>query len=570
MKIKIASVTVLFDKEEARSRWGRGENVLQYELNEIMRHFGAGVQWIERLDEQALSSTDVLLAALEAQDERTTRILLQYIERGGIVISYGGLSALADRFGYREIATDVGYACLPQEMARSSRPLRYLRAKPWIAREEAGNAVLSGHNQLKAISPDGKPIAAALLRLELGLGCVERWAIDIPQTIVHFQQGSKPVIEDGIPAPDGSANVDEGILKADDGVEMDWDFDRLVTDADAPYFAYPYADYWKEALFEHLLQKVTERGLTLPFVGYWPEGVRGVALLSFDSDDNMDEQGSTTLDVLQTHGVRTTWCMLEPGYTNETYKRATVEGHELAYHYNARIQEGYVWSEDEFQRQLIGLRSKVPNPAIISNKNHFTRFEGWGELFRWCEAAGIECDQTRGPSKRGNVGFLFGTCHPYFPIALADEQNRIYHVLEVGFLTQDLNVNAATSDRSIISPLFEEVAAVEGVAHFLFHQRHIHRFEQVRAALAEVVSEARKHGYEFWTSMQINAWIRTRASIRVKAVTPEGNITCENNIRGAVIWTPIPDYEGSQAVTEPGIEKKFGVWCKKTVLPQTH
>jgi len=80
----------------------------------------------------------------------------------------------------------------------------------------------------------------------------------------------------------------------------------------------------------------------------------------------------------------------------------------------------------------------------------------------------VKCDQTRGPSKQGNTGFLFGTCQPYFPISWFNEHNRFYDVLEVGFLSQDLDIGT-WADRSVVKPFLEQVYAFEGVAHILFH-----------------------------------------------------------------------------------------------------
>src|SRR5690606_27580886 len=120
--------------------------------------------------------------------------------------------------------------------------------------------------------------------------------------------------------------------KADDGMELDWDFDRKQTETGMPYFAYPYADYWRQVLLSHLIRCALAKGLTLPFISNWPEGTEHVALISFDSDFNRNETAATTLDELKELEVASTWCMIEPGYSSDIYERVLKEGHELALH----------------------------------------------------------------------------------------------------------------------------------------------------------------------------------------------------------------------------------------------
>jgi hypothetical protein len=378
-------------------------------------------------------------------------------------------------------------------------------------------------------------------------------------TIVGLQQGTGPVLEDGTPAADGTGNLNDGLLKAEDGLEMNWEYDRKTTETGMAYFAHPYADLWREAVISHILGRMVEKQKPVPFSDYWPEGIDRVAMISHDSDRNFDEDAVTTLQTLATAGIHSTWCMMKPGYSAWLYEKVEGEGHELALHFNSNINEGGRWDLADFNRQFKWLRDTVQG-KVISNKNHFTRFEGWGELFQWCEACGIESDQTRGPSKSGAAGFLFGTCQPYYPMAWSNEANRIYDVLEIGFLTQDI---PQFTDASVIVPFLEEVEKVRGVAHFLYHQGRIHSSPEVREALLQTVHIAKERGFTFWTGGQINSWERKRRQMRITGMDEKGNVIIteydEHGAEKAVFWRPILSEE------EPGseqlIKERFGIMC---------
>lgn len=559
--MRIANIGVLIDQELSEKRWKFGMNVFEAYIEEILSHAGLPYRRLDNPEQAIKENPDVLIVALAEENDKTAKGLFEYVEQGGHLISYAGINYLAKELGCFECAADpIGYASLPEDMMQSNVQLRYLRARPWRS-SELFDILPDARGTLRNGGKSGAEAGAALLKLAYGQGTIERWSVDIPSTVVRMQQGSAPILEDGIPAEDGTGAVNDGILKADDSMELDWNMDRAYTERGSRYFEYPTADLWREALIGHLLRKATSLGLTLPFVGYWPDGIDQIALISHDSDLNIDDSAITTLQVLKECDIQSTWCMIEPGYSPEVTEQIKEAGHELALHYNALTAQDGLWDSDEFKRQFEWLKQSADLERIHSNKNHYTRFEGWGELFEWCESAGIEADQTRGPSKKGNVGFLFGTCHPYFPISYFDQKNRLYNVLELGFLTQDVE-HPSFSDYSVIHPFLDQVSRVEGVAHLLFHQVHVHEQQDVRDALRRVVREAKEKGFVFWTCEQINDWERARRRIELAGVDELGDIVVHHKLDQAVVWVPVPDgHDSSKPLT-----KKFGVYCWKKVL----
>ncbi len=516
----MAKVALLLDLDEARRRWRLGLNVFEAYAEEVLLQAGIPFKRIESVEQlsSGAGDYDIVVAALVGEDEEAASRLFAFMKRGGVIVALANVNMLARRLGYgAAVRMDCGYARFGDGYPKAEA-VRFLGAVPWqqhsagrpdaVRYDDAGLEEEFGH--LCRERPDGVPAGAALQRFRIGAGWLERWAVDIAGTSVCMQQGIAPVLKDGPPAPDGSAPIDDGLLKADDGFAMDWTHDRVVTDTGIPYLPHPYVDYWRELFAGRLIGMALERGLSVPIVDYWPAGIEQVAMLSHDSDLNGDANAEAALKLLAECGVRSTWCMIEEGYSSDMYRRILEAGHELALHYNAVEGDKGKWAEEEFVRQLSWFAAATGLPGAVSNKNHFTRFEGWGELFEWCEKYGVKSDQTRGPSKKGNVGMLFGTCHPYFPMAWSTERNRIYDVVEIGFLTQDLDLSERWPDSSVIVPFLDRVQSVSGVAHFLVHQIHIGNHESVRDSVRRIVHEARRRNFTFLTGKEINDWLRVR------------------------------------------------------------
>lgn len=559
--MELCNIVVLMDKSvEFRRAKYRIDSFERY-LDEILSKHRVAYQIRNSLDDALLLSPDILVAGIMEESLSESSKILAYVQGGGVVVSYGGLQSLARELGYAEKRKIItGYAKFPEY----EQPLRFFSASPWSKVSNQTEKTYDKYGSLHAVSPNGDYSGDLLLSISEGRGFIERWAVEIPGTIVTLQQGSGPVWGDGVDSPDGTIMIQDDILKADDRCAMDWEYDRLTTETNQCYYAYPYADWWSDIIVGHLIRIALRLGKNIAFLDYWPVGIPAVAAISHDSDLNVDEHASTTLEVLEKLGVRTTWCMMEPGYSEPFYEEMKQREHEIALHYNALELDNGFWDEEEFARQANWLRQAAGIHRISSNKNHYTRFEGWDELFKWCERSGIESDQTRGPSKQGNIGLLFGTCRPYFPISDVAEGNRLFNVLQIGFLSQDLN-HPQLYDSSVINPFLDIVLEVEGVAHFLFHQAHIHNHQVVRDAMALVVEGAKERGYAFWTIDEINKWERTRRQAWVVGFDKDDRPL----LKGAPLPHPVKIFvplSQSNREDECDVEIRFGIKCKTYIV----
>ncbi|MHA1681989.1 MAG: hypothetical protein ACTSUE_13705 [Promethearchaeota archaeon] len=350
----------------------------------------------------------------------------------------------------------------------------------------------------------------------VGSGVALSFNIDVASTVRHIQEGLY-VDRDGIPPPDAMSPIDDGILKAEDGLVLDWTRDRRIVSKKekVPAFMIPVADCWKRLLRACIERVADETGCPIKRIDYWPDGAKFVTLISHDSDGNNEKLAASFLKEINSHGIRTTWCLQEPGYSKKLCREIASAGHELAFHFdaisdamkagieNASMSMKKLFTTAEFERQLLSVKKYGGLDTLYSNKNHYTRWEGRNEFFEWCERAGIRVDQSKGPSKCGTQGFPFGTCHPWQ--ALNDE-GELIGCLEICFMSQDFSLQGP-ADTGI--DLLEAVKRINGVMHVIFHPAH-HDKPVVTGLMRAFINDARRLGGKFMTSREIGEWTFAR------------------------------------------------------------
>lgn len=445
--------------------------------------------------------------------------LADWVKQGGALVGIGGTSGLNDVFGVTgESPLAEGW----MKVVASDHPITAgLRSSLHVF---GGYGVKRGTaTPLAEVETANRASrGSAILENRFGKGRAVLLAPDLLFSIVHVQQGL-PVLQDGKPPPDDSAPINEGILKAEDGLVLDWARDRTPLEPDkGPVFLEPVSDELREIVLRSIFHVAREQGIALPVLWYWPRGLKAVGHVSHDTDGNDPQKAAALLEVMDRAKVKSTWCTLYPGgYPKAFYGTLAEQGFEIALHYDAMTGARETsWSKENFLLQHRWLMEEAGLRHVATNKNHYTRWEGRLDFHRWCEEVGIHSDQTRGPSKKGTIGFPLGGSQPYFPLDDEASPPRFLKVLEVNMLTQDLVV---VCPAEYGTPLLDSALRHHGVAHFLFHPAHIQK-PNVADALCGLIDYGRARGLEWWTSEQIHQWEILRRDVEVR-FDPSGSFT---------------------------------------------
>jgi hypothetical protein len=487
-------------------------------ISEILSHAGVPFRVLdaEELGESLTDDLKILLTAGEAQlEEPTQNAIKSWVQNGGQWLSLGSLCGLEDVHGARAIP--FGTATRPNFYPVSNLGEGYLQPSGAHSITSGAPLPLHFYNGIQIETPSqsaqvlahaldshGRATQAlALIENEFGKGRCVLLAPDAIGAIIRIQQGTT-ITADGVPAPDGSGPTTDGVLKCDDGLVLDWHFDReeIPGAGGLKGFLQPIADQWRELVLRAIFYLAQKAEVALPVLWLYPRNLPAMAHMSHDTDGNLLERGEKLLAVMAQAEIHSTWCVILPGYPREFIEKIKAAGHELSLHYNALE---HPWSEAEFAAQSRELR-ELFGETPVSNKNHYTRWEGGTEFFDWCAKESIWLEQSKGPSKPGEIGFPFGSAQLYFPLA---DSGEIHSVLEQPLHSQDLII---VSPPELIPPLLDAVEKHHGVLHLLFHPAWM-ATEGVPEALLDSVAQAKARGMEWRTARWFNDWERARRAV---------------------------------------------------------
>lgn len=549
------AIALVVDSGAQPVRWPRvSPNFAGLYATEILGHAGLFFDTVDRAQipsqiaahRLAILPWDMSLSG----PERTA--IAEFVSSGGCLLGIGGTSGLDEVFG-----------CSSGEPLAAGRLLPVGPSHPVTSHVQIPIPVFAGRGLRRHT---GRTLAAlagsnsepgervdAVIENCFGRGLALVIGPDAVWSILHIQQGT-PVEPEKV----------EGIVDVEKGAVLDLQHDRQRLDTDDlatlqghmwdgspddPRLAFfePMADNLRELLIRGVLHLCHQRGIVLPMLWYWPGDLRAIAHMSHDSDGNAPPGADRLFKIVNELGLQTTWCIQYPGgYEKDFYPRLREQGCEVALHFDAQTRKEHTcWSRDNLSFQHDWLQRETQLDKIGSNKNHYLRWEGRLEFFRWCQSVGIELDETKGPNYGAMNGFPFGGCHPWFPMDDEAPGGSAIDVLEVNLMTQDVVYRCPPS----FGKAFADKALERGgVSHFLFHPGNI-ALPGVEPALREIVAYARSKGMQWWPAERINAWERARRGVTCRAVEGGFTFSSASHLPNACLLFLDP----CEPVREPGL-----------------
>lgn len=178
--------------------------------------------------------------------------------------------------------------------------------------------------------------------------------------------------------------------------------------------------------------------------------------------------------------------------TKEEAEAIAANGHECSLHYNFIDNFGtFAFTEADVKDQADDFY-RVFGFHPVCTVNHWCRWTGWAETAKWMLAAGGKADNSfihhplppMNPANR--LGFVFGTCFPFYFYDDYKNENRKINFLEepitayeVGYSASDMN------DFDIVHKVIDIAAKYHLVMDMFYHPVNVYNHPACRSAIEE-------------------------------------------------------------------------------------
>jgi hypothetical protein len=370
----------------------------------------------------------------------------------------------------------------------------------------------------------------------------------VGQTLQLMQYG-KAVECDSIGPSDGSAQLDNGILRAEDGTVLDYERDRhRVEGCDTPFFGYPHSDAVREMLIRAIVQSIDARGLSTPIFWQWPRGVRGTAMMTVDCQEFDREHVNTLHRMLAMFGAPATWMIALPGYSVDVYRAMKAWEHEVGLLY---LTEQLGWSDEKFKMQWTALSRLSGQSGLNAARAYDGRWRGFKRFYEMCEIGGARASLSKGGRQPGTSGFLFGTSHPFVPARKDGSPSLVtempYSAYNPGLVTPD----------PVCEMLVYRTSSRYGCFHFSIPSNSI-ASPEAAGSLRRILSVCKQARLDFITPEQVHRYERGRRQLRVtqKLLEDEGTLVISSDVEMAGLAILIngsrlsAEYRGKEMIVE--------------------
>ena len=180
--------------------------------------------------------------------------------------------------------------------------------------------------------------------------------------------------------------------------------------------------------------------------------------------------------------------------TQEEAEAISANGHECSLHYNFIDHfDPLAFTQEDVQEQADAFYETYGFHPICT-VNHFCRWTGWTETAKWLRAAGGRADNSfahypfppMNPTNR--LGFVFGTCHPFYFYDDYRGENAKIDFLEEPITAYEVGYSASdVTDFDTVHKVIDIATRYHLVMDMFYHPINVHNYPACRSAIEEAL-----------------------------------------------------------------------------------
>lgn len=472
--LKFARIGLVIAEEDIYAPW--------YE--ESMRILGFDFETYSNVQDAGDSSDLIILAGHGKLPTHSKSTLESLLQSGKSVIVSGGDWGLGDQFGW-EITDETSFGRAYAAPASSHHRL-------WP--HGLNRFLFLGGSRLRW--PSAESVATAQdCDVLAHLDRVTYFAPHIGQVFELIGMGGG-VCCDGIGPQDGSANLIDGKLRAEDGINLYWDEDRSSPNGGHPMFADAPIDSMLDVLARCIIYHCELQGLNVYIRWQWPENAPTVACATVECETSNVELTLRAGQALWQHGMNGTFLFGGAGLkTQDAYK--ALKGMKHDFGLLSRGMNG-AWDDDSVRLQRLTLARATGDGGLCMIRPAEGRWEGHLDFYERSVGNGIKFVSSKGGRQPGTSGYAFAFSRPAavhgievteipYSVHTAPRQASLMHTITV--------VESATRHHGLIHLSFgldntvdadgflhwrESLMALQGMPIRFMSARQVGEFDQVR------------------------------------------------------------------------------------------
>lgn len=514
---------------------------------ECLAHAGVRAEQLHEWIPAELSRTHVCLIAGSGKLTPAQREgLRSWVEQGGHLVVSGSPMELEELLGLIPEGTkrrSVGYVT----------PVGKDRLWPDDAPKikALGISTVTAKGAHVVAECGGQPVVT---RYRYGQGWATYVGIDLGLTSELMALG-RSVECDAIGPDDPNVHLDDGVLRAEDGIALSFESDRTSVGGHPAFFGNAWVDLAREVWLRAVFEAIERSGRATPITWYWPNAAQGAASLTLDVRDNEVDRVVAMQRMLSMFGCNATWLVPMPGYSTDVYRALRAMDHEVGLLFNVDDPNG--WHDDRLRIQFTNLIRLASWPHMGTIRVQHGQWKGWTHFYDVCEAAGGRVSVNKGGRQAATAGFAFGTCHPFHPVR-KDGRERL--VLEVPY--QLWSPGEAVSE-DVAVDVINRVVARNGCLGFSLNPDSMND-PAVSAAVRRVLMTCKEQRLVFMKSDDVAKFERGRRHLRMttKQLGESGwiQLGSEIEMNGLTVMLPGTGYQilDRKKALKPQVIHAFG------------